>query len=78
MGASANPIQNMVMDRFATTTLMFHLSASIDPAGLTSPADKPASIVTAHDIQVIIFLRHFGHLNGDVYFSSLGASGGGD
>lgn len=68
----------MVIERLATTVLIFHFSANVEVAGLTSPADKPANIVTVQEMYVIIALRHFGHVKGEVYFSSLGASGGGD
>lgn len=78
IGAKANPTQKMVMERLATTVLIFHFSANVKLAGLTSPADKPASMVTVQEMYVIMLLRHFGHVKGEVYFSSLGPSGGDD
>lgn len=78
MGANAKPTQKIVMDRLATTRLTFHFSAKIDDAELASPADNPASSVTAHEIQVIHVLRHCDQPNGEVKVSRLGGSGGGD
>lgn len=78
IGASANPMQKMVMDRLATITLTFHLAAIIDDAALASPAEKLASSVTPHAIQVIHVFFHCDQLNGEVYFSRLGGSGAAD
>lgn len=78
MGASANPMQKIVMPRLYTTALMSHSCVKGPEAGVISPAEYPASAVTAHEIQVIIDLRHFGHRKGEVYLARLGGSGGAD
>ena len=76
MGARANPMQKIVMDRLATTSPTSHLAAMLDDAELASPADSEASSVTAHAMHITHALRHGGQPNGEVYFSSRGPSGG--